>query len=728
MKVVSRIIAPGKIGLLLSCVSLAAMLAPADAQEAEAADAPAVQEIIVTAQKRAQNLQDVPISMAVIGGEALTRNGVKDFTELKQYVPNFYAQPSPGNNAFFIRGIGSPPGNLAVEQTVGLFVDGIYGGHARQFQAPFLDIERIEVLRGPQGALVGKNTSAGAISVISAKPTRDFMARIDGSAEFELGGGSVQGVVSGPLSDALAARIAVRYEKSDGYTRNSQLSGNEPKRQSFFARGTLLYDAGRGLEVIAKLEGGHVDITGTAVERIQTAADPDRVRATSGFPGFVDKDFDNTDSLNGSVTVNIDIGDHVLTSISGYSHYKFDKRLDSDFGPAPQLATGFGEKYDQFSQEVRIASPTDHRLEYVVGGYFQTSDYRLIGDTRIRVGAYNGGSYRRFDQDNIVWSGFGQLTYKFSSSFRLIGSLRYTYDRKTADQERANTGAVLPSWIATPLSGRRVEKEWDPSASVQWEPSKAAMLYLSYGQGSKSGGFVGAQSTTTAAQFQIEPESSETYEVGAKLALFNRKAFFNIALFHTEFKDLQVSSYDAVSASFITANAGQATSKGVEADLSFPILDTVKLTASAAYLDAHYDDFPGAPCFYDNPTCNPLNNNAAGKPVPLSSKWSGAVNADLDQPVTDRLHLLGNVGISFRSRTYLETSYNPAAAQNGFAKLDARIGLRDADRRWEVALVGKNLTNRTTSSFAFAVPFAASLLGKFVDPPRTIAAQFTLNF
>jgi iron complex outermembrane receptor protein len=229
--------------------STAAMLAPAYAQQGQPAGSDAVQEIIVTAQKRAQNLQDVPISMAVIGGDALTRNGVKDFTELKQYVPNFYAQPSPGNNAFFIRGIGSPPGNLAVEQTVGLFVDGIYGGHARQFQAPFLDIERIEVLRGPQGALVGKNTSAGAISGISARPTRDFMARIDGSAEFELGGGSLQGVLSGPLGEALAARIAVRYEKSDGYTHNSQLGGNEPKRESFFARGTLLYDAGQGLIV-----------------------------------------------------------------------------------------------------------------------------------------------------------------------------------------------------------------------------------------------------------------------------------------------------------------------------------------------------------------------------------------------------------------------------------------------------------------------------------------------
>ncbi|WP_375195385.1 TonB-dependent receptor [Sphingobium sp.] len=724
-----RIVAPEKVGLLLAGASMAAMIAPTRAQAAPSADeAPAVQEIIVTAQKRAQNLQDVPISMAVVGGDMLTANGIQDFNELDQYVPNFYVQNSPGNNAFYIRGIGSAPGNLAVEQTVGLFVDGIYGGHARQFQAPFLDVERIEVLRGPQGALVGKNTSAGAISIVSARPTRNFMARVDASGEFAVGGGNVQAVVSGPLGSALAGRLAVRYEKSDGYTHNLILGGNETRKKSFYARGTLLYDAGQGLEIIAKLEGGKVDLTGNAVERLNSSADPDRERSTGGFPGFVGRDFDNSDSMNAAVTANIDIGDHVLTSVTGYSRYKFDKRLDSDFGPLPILGTAFAEDYDQISQELRIASPTDGALEYIAGVYFHDSDYHLTGDSRIKTGPYDGGSFRQFDQDNRVWSAFGQLTYKFSNQLRLVGSLRYTYDHKKAEQERANTGRVLPTWLATPLSGRRTEKEWDPSVSIQWEPGRQAMVYLSYGQGSKSGGFVGAQSTTTPAQFQIDPERSETYEVGAKLSLLDRRAFFNVALFRTRFKDLQVSSYDAVSSAFITTNAGQATSKGVEADLNFRLTDAIKLTGSLAYLDAKYDDFPGAPCFYTVPTCNAALNNAGGQRLPRSPKWSGAFNIDLNQPLSGRLNLLANAGVNFRSRAFLEDSYNPVAAQKGYAKFDARIGVRGDEGQWEVAVIGKNLTDKTTASHAFTTPFASSIISKFFDPPRTIAAQFIWNY
>lgn len=713
--------------LLVASAASMAICSPAAAQTAGAAkdDGDA---IIVTALKREQDVQDVPISMAVVGGQQLAELGIENLTELDRFVPNFYAQTTPGNNAFYIRGIGSTPGNLAFEQTVGLFVDGIYGGHARQFQAPFVDVERIEVLRGPQGALVGKNTSAGAISVISARPTRDFQAQVEGSYEFEFAGKRLFGVVSGPVSDVVSVRVAGQYVGTDGYIENTILGGNETKSESLFGRASVLIDSGGPVDVLIKLEGGKVDLTGTPVERLNTPNDPDLKRATSGFPGFVEKDWDNSQNFNAAVTANVALGDHTLTSLSGYSSYNFEKKLDADFGPLPQFAAAFAEDFSQMSQEIRVASPTGGAFDYIFGGYFHVNDYDLYQSTLIKFGPYNGRSDRAFHQENVVWSGFGSATYHVTEAVRLIGSLRYTYDRKKADQTRVNVGVVLPTWLATPLSGNRVERKWDPSAVVQWDVTPDAMLYASYGQGSKAGGFIGAQSATTPAQFQIEPESAETFELGAKLALLDRRLRFNITAFRTDFTNLQVSSFDAVTTSFITTNAGAARSQGIESDVSFRVVDGFTLTGSFAYLDAKFRDFPGAPCPYDNPTCVPANNNAAGQPLPRSPKWSGTLSADAVVPLGESLDFIANGGMTYRSFAYLEESFNPAAAQKAYAKFDLRLGMRSSDKRWELALLGKNLTDKITANHAFNTPLAAGIISQFIQQPRTIAVQARFQY
>ena len=710
---------------LLAGAALLGLAQPAFAQGASGADSANDGEIVVTAQMREQNLQDVPISMAVVSGETLTQMGVQDFTALSAYVPNLYVQPSPGNNAIYIRGIGSPPGNLAVEQTVGLFVDGLYGGRARQFQAPFLDVERIEVLRGPQGALVGKNTSAGAISIVSARPTRQFQAKFQATHEFEMGSTTLFGMASGPISDNLSARVAVQMEDIDGYVRNSLLGGNESKRESYFGRASLLYDAGQGFTLYGKIEGGKVDLTGNPVER----GDPDGVRETNGWAGWFTKDFDNTNNLNAAVVATIDIGDHELTSISGYSHYDYLKRIDADFSAAPIFGSEFSERFNQYSQEIRLASPTGGMFEYIVGGYFHTSDYQLGGESRIAAGPANGASLRTFNLDNKVWSGFGQLTWNVTPDLHLSGSLRYTYDRKVADQVRSRVGSPPATWLDTPLSGRRVEREWDPSVNLLWEASSAVSAYVAWGEGSKSGGFIGAQSATTPAQFELRPEHANTFEAGLKLALFDRRLFFNIAAFTTKFRDLQVSSWDTESGSFITANAGQARSRGIEADWNARLTDTVRLTGSLAYLDATYLDFPGASCHYTNPTCVPADNNAAGGDLPRTPHWSGTLNLSVNQPVGERFALVADGGVNFRSSSYLEDSYDPRAVQKGYAKVDLRVGVQADEGRWELALLGRNLTNKRTATHGFGAPFSAPLvIGKYYEAPRTIAAQFTFKY
>jgi iron complex outermembrane receptor protein len=742
----SKFQAVSKGALAAALVSAAATFAPAAwAQDAALDQAPVAEDppaeeadggvILVTAQKRTQDVQDVPISMSVVGGDKLADLDIKDFTELDRFVPNFYVQASPGNNAFYSRGIGSTPGNLAFEQTVGLFVDGIYGGHARQFQAPFLDVERIEVLRGPQGALVGKNTSAGAISVISARPTRVFHASVEATHEFEIGGDRLFGMVSGPVSDVVSARLAAQWEDSDGYVRNTDLGTKDGGRKSVFARGSVLIAPGNGAELLFRLEGGKVDLDGTPAERNLTAADPDLRRDGAGFPGFVGQDFDDTDTLNGSVTGTFEIGEHTLTTITGYSSYDFQKRIDSDFRTANGSGSEFAETFDQLSQEVRLTSPTTGALEYVAGIYGHINDYDLYQSTRTAANL----SERLFDQENTVWSAYGSATYKFSPALRLTGSLRYTHDHKDANQRVQNvspvTGNIVP---IRRLVGDRTEREWDPSVNFQWDATDNAMLYLSWGEGSKAGGFIGGQATTLQNQFEIDPEKSETWEAGTKLALLDRRLLLNVAAYRTTFRDLQVSTFDAAASLatgtnvFLTKNAGRARSQGIEGDVAFEVIDGVNLTGSIAYLDAKYLDFLGAPCPASNPTCTVAANNAAGRPLPRTPKWSGTVGFDAAVAVGDDFELVGSGNMSFRSRVFLEDTYNPLAIQQANQKLDLRLGVRTADRRWEVALVGKNLTDELTASHGFNTPgLAPSTPGgitKFILPPRTIALQAKFTY
>ena len=179
---------------------------------------------------------------------------------------------------------------------------------------------------------------------------------------------------------------------------------------------------------------------------------------------------------------------------------------------------------------------------------------------------------------------------------------------------------------------------------------------------------------------------------------------------------------------FITTNAGKARSQGFESDFIFEIADGVSINGSLAYLDSTYLDFPGAPCPFDNPGCVPANNNAKGQPLPRAPKWSGTLFADLVLPASDAIDIIVNGGVAFRSRTFLEETYNPAAIQDGFAKLDLRAGIRSSDKSWEVAVVGKNLTNKLTASHAFNTPLAAGIISQFINPPRTIAVQAKFNF
>lgn len=745
------------LGALIVAGSVA-LGAPASAQtgatETSAAD-PLLEEIIVTATKREQRLQDVPVSITAITGETIQERQISDLRNLQGYVPNMAILNSGVNPVVYIRGFGSGPNNVAFDQEVSVYLDGIYGGRGAQFTAPFFDLERMEVLRGPQGALFGRNTAAGAISIISAKPTRDFEGLASASYNFDRDGYEGTVILSGPLSDTLGARFAGKLVRQQGFLKNLATGKDDPELDEELARLTLRWQPSDGVDVSLKGEYGRHLLTGGVTHSGSLTGPTDFTDAhfiSDPYGPLPDTEHSGIKSGNVVLTANFALGEHTLTSISGWSHFT-TRRLTAydEFSPDrtipagganARFANGFPEDFDQYSQEIRLASPTGGMLEYVVGAYFDSSDYQLHQDSYFRNllgGAVTGQQSTDFDQDSESISLFAQPTFHLSDALRAIAGVRYSHTKKTGDFASRTVSGTGLNPIGPNLSGKLSEDYVDPSFTAQYDVADDVMLYATYGRGSKSGGFVSNTYNVQAAGFQFKPERSTNYEAGIKSTIAGR-ATVNVSVFLTEFDDLQQSAYDPDRRTFFTRNAASASSRGVEAELNWALTSSFQLNSSLAYLDAKFDDYPGAPClaFETLAQCNSADpvsiaaHNIAGQPLQFAPKWSGNVGARFEEDVTDSLALLASVNTLFRSKYFIADGYSPIwGVQKGWAKVDGRLQIGGSDDRWNVALVGRNIFNKKTVGAAIRLP--ASITGvtrsiNWMDEYRSLAIEGTIRF
>lgn len=725
--------------ILLSGVALAAMTAgaaPAMAQAADAADTAATgSEIIVTAQKRAQNLQDVPISMEVVSGERIADFAAVDFKAVQNYVPNVFVQQTNGNDTIYIRGFGSPPQNFSFDQAVSVYMDGVYAGKMRQALNPFFDVARVEVMRGPQGALYGKNTPAGAVSVVSAGPTSSFEGGVTGTYNFDLEGYDLTGYVSGPVSDTLSLRVATRLQNQEGYIKNLATGRDDPRNKLQLFRVSALWEPSDSFDMSAKLEISNYDrIGGLGVSSpVGTRQRPKLERYTEEYP--LGREGYSNRSVLGSVIANLKVGDHTLTSITGYSWFNgdvtnyFDQQTPA--GPVVEnsVANKYPENFHQFSQELRLLSPTGGTLEYVVGAYYDTARYNVDPFLYYDLRAYNLVSLNQlyFHQKSRTLSVFGQATVRPVEGVRIIGSLRYTNTHK----DGTFSGKLLDGQMFRPLttaSGSISEGLTDPSITVQYDLSRDLMVYAVYGRGSKSGGFVSNTFGTTDATFVYKPERSRNWEAGIKSTLWDGRATLNMSVYDTKFTNLQTSGYDPDSSSYITKNAASATAKGVEASLRIAPSRYFDITASAAYQDIKYDRYPDAPCLagMTGPICD-----LSGRRLPYTSKFTGNVAVHGRVDVSD-YKLDGTAVLGGRSGFFDSDDQSPLYGyQGGYAKLDLRLQFAPQDDSWHIALVGKNLTDKLTTGSAFRLPVPITTSERsilFVEPPRNIAIEAGVKF
>ena len=825
--------------------------------------AQALEEVIVTAQKRAENLQDVPISVTAVDGEKIQDNTIMNFSALADFVPSLHIAEASVNTNIYMRGIGSG-NNRGFEQSVGMYLDGVYLGRGRQYRSALLDVERVEVLRGPQGTLFGKNTVAGAINISSASPIVGDGPSGEINASVEENGGAIyEGFVQGG-GDTLAVRAAFRYRETDGYVYNAYLDEDEGAIEETGGRLTVVWEPTDSFSANFKYTNMQRDRVGSNSASWLYLQEPERSDPTPGvgvpqrtafasiayalmdihFPDFPDiagADFttykDNGYGLskddgigiglrpdssedeleNYSLNMSWEIGGGTLSSVTGIAKYEYFDDVDVDWLPLQFIDRSDQHDFDQFSQEIRWAADIGDRFNYTVGAYYDDNELDMKGQVQVDTnfdgltpatfgapnllfllglpGGYNANQISRnhdFSQTTESWAVFAQGTFALTDSLRVTAGLRYTEEEKEAvsDQKLGDSNCGMFGVPDTSLpgcengygfglavaqnnvfntynkywTGARKTDDLSPSVNVQWDVSDDSMLYASFSQGFKSGGFSatddgepgdyavsqvappGAISTVPNQDFEFDDESVDAFEVGGKHEFLDGAMRLNWAAFYSEYDNLQTTVFNGTS--FSVKNAASSTVQGLEVDWLFQLSDAIRVGANFAYLDATYDDFRDGPCnalqldasrpgptlpvtcgtpaALADPNPGPYSvNDLSGYRTLFASEWSGNAFIDLRMPIGG-MELFGGLDLNYRSEFDSAGDSDPLDIIPSYTKVNARIGL--SGDYWEVMAYGRNIFDEVAYQQSFDTPILAGSHTRFMDEGAVFGVRGTLKF
>ncbi|MFL6759964.1 TonB-dependent receptor [Sphingomonas sp.] len=670
--------------------------------------------IVITAQKRVENVQDVPVAVQVISGAQLEANGVREFSELTKVAPSLIVRPSdqPVNASLSIRGIGTFAFSIGVEPSVAVQIDDVpIAFQARAF-ADLSDIARIEVLRGPQSTLYGKSASAGLINIITPGPTRDWTVKAHALAttdsEYTIGG-----TVSGPLSKDLGIRVTVNHDDFNGNVHNLFTGEKVNGRKFTSARGKLVWSPGSAITATVGLDYikgsttlGRPFIRGlgpTAFLR-GNVAQPPSVFAPGVTVGPDNQDVSNNapagtryDGFGQSLKLAADLGGPTLMSITSHDRYKLDDFLDQDDTSvaAPDNRQGGRFRSRQWTEELRLVSASDQPLRYTLGLFFAD-----IGYTRrfVRGPVFSQADWFATSGSNQA-AAFGQLDYEFLPGTVATAGLRYQHEKVDYTFRDVRNGNAF-------FSGDAKENFATYRIALRHEFSRDFMLYGSYSTGHKgqtfdlSTGF----NAQRASGGPVRPEKSRNIEFGARSQFFDRRLTLNLTLFDARYRDFQaqgIESFPDGTVNYRLANVGRIHSKGVELESSARIANDLNVAASVAYLDAIITEFPFAQCYAAQTLaqgCNPAVGatpafqNLAGARPAQSPKWKLSASGEYtprlgDMPVTG----LVQAAYSYTSRINFSLSQDPETIQPGFGILNLAVGVRGISRPYEIAVFVNNV-------------------------------------
>ncbi|MBF7013668.1 TonB-dependent receptor [Novosphingobium resinovorum] len=767
-----------------------------------------IQEIVVTSRKRAERLQDIPVAVTAISSQQLERLDLSTLEKVASTTPNFsITRASNGSGAqLSLRGIGSSFTSIGIEQSVATVVDGVYYGQGRIINEGLFDLDRIEILKGPQSLFFGKNSTAGVVSITTADPTSkpEFIARV--GYEFKANETYGEFIGSGPLNDTLGIRVALRGSRmTNGYVSNQSgpitysafdvatgatntytaAAGNDgPQNRSFLGRVTLKWEPTSDFTATVKASinrdnagnpaWNYVNYTcgseGIAIpgspcgKKFANSMNriPAEIAATMPFATDDGKLRNRYRSNTVTATLNYDAGPVMLTSVTNYNDNRNLFNLDADYvsSEASNVWANEVDAFKAFSTEQRALTQFGGMFELMGGVYYQHTKLRArqftilggVEDSTADPSLSHLGFTKDSGTTDETLAAYGQAILKLGPQVELTGGVRYTHETKDSYFVQPYVNAALQGVFLEDqrFGTNQTFNNWSPEVTATWKPTPDLTAYLAYKTGYKSGGFsntaiqsaFGSQS-----DFAFAPEKVRGVEGGIKGMLAGRQIRYSLGAYYYKFSDLQVDFFNSTTVSFVTTNAGSAKVKGVEFEVEYapgavPGLD---FRLSANYNSARYANYL-APCFAGQSiaegcamTVNGVPYQSLdGKPTANAPQWTGALTTSYETAIGGGLAAAFSMGARY-SDSYLASPFNNTLARQGsYVSLDGSIRLKTEDDRYELALIGKNLTNHFIINGTLDVVGTGSGTGTsnavradqagLIGLPRTVQLQATMRF
>ena len=742
---------------MLACMTATAHAA--DAAEAVAATSPDAAdpsdgEIVVTAQRRAESIQRVPISVNAFSGRQLQELKVDRPADLATLSPGFYVAGTRGdqNPTFSIRGLSLNDTFSNNNPTVGVYFDEVIQPFTPMLSGQLFDLERVEVLKGPQGTLYGRNTTGGAVNFISRKPSQIASGYATATLS-RYGRVELEGAAGGAVTDTLAIRIAGKTTQQKGGWQTNALTGEkigDVNRSSI--RAQALWTPTPELEVLLKGSYMYEDSDQQLREHVgyykgafgaggycAAALAGERDESTCvDFLGYSDPTPDrrtvenssvfghknNSRAYDGALNVKYDFGPATLTSVTGYSHFKRVSGDDSDGAALIELDSQFTDKIRSFTQELRLTSSTTGPLSYVAGLYY--SDDRIAGDALQALDDFffHTRVDTAFVQKTKAYAGFGQATYAITPALRLTGGLRYTHENKRFSYDGIDLNPQGISTLPTPVAGIEngiKANNVSGKVGVDFDVAQGVMLYASASRGFKSGGFKAAIAFNPDELTPFKGEKVWAYEAGVKSTLLDGKLTLNAAGYYSDWQDFQAYLTEIRSGInvVVLSNAGNARIYGGEMEATYRPNNRVMLRASGNYQSTKITAFNSAPGA-DDYTGNRLAN---------APKWSLSTTGRWETPIEgDNWGVYVLADTSYRSKIYYSLANRGQNSQDGYWLVNGRIGVHAKNDKWEAAIFGRNILNKLYLASSYDNWGGIFPSQNFLGDPATYGVSFTVRY
>ncbi len=695
-----------------------------------------LEEVVVIATKRAASLQDIPLSVSAMTDEMLREQQINTVEDLTRLVPSLNKQ---SGNSFNIRGVGTQAPGIAVEPSVSSMLDGVVLGRSDQAFMQLMDVERVEVLRGPQGTLFGKNSTAGVIHIITRNPTEEHFAEVSGTVisddEYRAGV-----LLSGPVTDDLGYSFTAFGTDVGGYTENVHTGNDLNGTKDWTARGKLRW-YGETVEVkwTSDYSEGESECCVLPVSSIEYLPKGDKKdftdRALDALLPLVPGDdqtkvnidsepYSETENWGHSLEVNLDVAEYTLTSISAFRSFELDVVELSD--PDGTTLNPFGVSQpnhtdnDQFTQEIRVTSPATGAFSYVAGLFWfdQEIDRALTRKLHILQDPGESTFYSKVDTQN--WAAFGEGSLDIADNWRLLAGLRYTEDELDYTISRSLTGESfgLPDPIAPPENGGTDENDLSGRMALQWDFSNMGMAYLSYAKGYKGPAFDIVFGTDPGEISPVDPEYSDSWELGAKTELMDGRVRLNISLFHATYDDFQASAFfdpdgppdcpidnpgcdpDNQTPSFKLINAGEVESQGIEIDFAAQATENLHLSGGVAFIDATIEEYKSGKCSggqIDRGECpndpDVSVQDLSGGDLPYSPDWKFTLTSAYTWKRENLFDLVFIGTVQGQDEVLYDISQDENFIADSYTTLDLSVKFKGHNDRWSSTLFVKNVTD-----------------------------------